>query len=171
VGFSSDTGCGLKATSTPGKSSCSIVVTPGHYPPRKADVLANYNGDGAHSASSGSASVRVKTPTCTVKLLSKRVSPQAKRLNLRVTCKVDAKLTITVRATPAGQKQIKFAHIKTTAKANKHTTIHAVFYSSGKHLLRTAKKGLRLTLKVTVVATPRTKTETVHLTSKGVKVT
>jgi len=170
VSFSTDSGCSLKSTSTPGQSQCSVTLIPGHYPPSTGDIAANYIGDAAHSASSGSGSFTVHPEGCSVKLLKKRLPQDAKRLPVYVTCTMAANLAITVTEKMHGHKRITFAHFKTSVNPNVNTKIRTLIYKAGRTALRTAPKGRKMTLSVTVVATPISPPVTILLTVKGVKI-
>lgn len=162
--------CQLKTTKVAGRSHCSLKFEPTEYPPHKARVFAAYQGDTAHKSSTGKRKVTVRPPGCSVKLASKRLARSATRVPIVVTCHLNAVLQITVLATMNGGSRVTFARLKTSVQQNKRTKIRTRITSQGLRALRTGPTSQRITLKVTIVATLRSKAVKVHVTTKGVKV-
>jgi hypothetical protein len=167
--FPNDAGCFLHATQTPGRSQCSIMLTPGRRPPTTASAVANYGGDVAHSGSKGEGTVTVRAETCSVKLKSKRLARRAKRLPVVVTCEMPADVRVTVIAVTRG-KRLTLAHLKTSVTAHKATTIRALISRSGLRLLRTGPKHRRMSFQLTGVASQRSRPLKIHVTVKGLTV-
>jgi hypothetical protein len=169
VSFSSDAGCFLHATQTPGQSQCSVTLTPGHFPPRTARAVANYGGDAAHTASRGEGSTAVRAQSCSVKLGSKRLGRRAKRLPVVVRCDMPADVRITVFTKAVHGPRITFAHLRTNVAADKPSPIRTPIYPAGLRVLRTARKGQKISLQVTIIASQTSHPVKIRAV-KGVKI-
>jgi hypothetical protein len=161
--FPSDGGCQLTATGSPGQSKCSIVFIPTQFPPRKAQVVANYAGDPAHGSSNGKGSVSVRGQRCSIKLRSKRLAPHSQRLRIVVTCEMhaDVRITIVALISHRGSRhpaRISFGHLRTTVAANKPAKLRILISQSGLRALESAAQHRYGTsLELTVVGTLRSK--------------
>jgi hypothetical protein len=109
----------------------------------------------------------VRAQRCTIKLVSKRLTRHTARLPVLVTCEIHADIRVTVYAL-GGRRPTVFAFLNTTVAANRRTTLRIPISRAGRQRMRVKHK--RLSLKITVVARPRSRPLKSTVTVRGVKV-
>lgn len=158
--FSNGSSCKLVPTPTAGLASCAALFTPGRRPPKKAKVVAGYQGDPAHTSSQGSVTLSVERQRCTVKLPSKKISAHATRLTVIVDCNIKANVGVKAVAHISGRpnSKVALAHEYKGVSANRRTKLRIkIRQSKLKFLVQLAKKGHTITLQITLVANKATK--------------
>ncbi len=156
--FADDSGCVLGATETPREAMCEVQFTPSQLPPAQARIDATYDGDDAHSASSGSAIIGVRAQRCTMKALSVRLTRHPAELGVLATCDARANVTITVKAVAARKGKLKalsleFGSLRATIAAGRPTVL-VIKPAAGvvKVLRAAASRHRRVSLKLTLTA-------------------
>lgn len=156
--FAEDSGCVLGATETPGVAICEVQFTPTQLPPAQARIQAFYSGDGAHSGSSDSAIIGVRTQRCRLKALSARLKGRPPVLGMIVTCDARANVTIAVKAAGARTGRFKaftiqFGSLRTTVTGGRPTVLVIKPSRAVLGALHTAsRRHQRVSLKLTLTA-------------------
>jgi hypothetical protein len=156
--FANDAGCVLGATVTPGVAICEVQFTPSLLPPTQARIDAFYGGDGAHSASSASAMVRIRAQRCRLKALSARLKGHPAVLGVLVTCDARANVTVTGKAVAARKGRFKaftlsFGAVRSSVTAGRPTVLVIKPSQGVIAALRTAsRRHQRVSLKLTLTA-------------------
>jgi hypothetical protein len=156
--FADDSGCVLGATETPGVAICEVQFTPTQLPPAQARIQAFYSGDGAHSGSSDSAIIGVRTQRCRLKALSARLKGRPPVLGMIVTCDARANVTLAVKAAGARTGRfraftIQFGSLRTTVTGGRPTVLVIKPSREVLGVLHTAsRRHQRVSLKLTLTA-------------------
>ncbi len=156
--FAEDSGCALGATETPGVAICEVQFTPTQLPPAQARIQAFYSGDGAHSGSSDSAIIGVRTQRCRLKALSARLKGHPPVLGMIVTCDARANVTLAVKAAGARTGRfraftIQFGSLRTTVTGGRPTVLVIKPSREVLGVLHTAsRRHQRVSLKLTLTA-------------------
>ncbi len=156
--FADDSGCVLAPDGTPGVSICQVLFTPSQLPPNRARITADYNGDLAHGASHGVATVAIRSQHCALRALATKLSHRPVGLGVVVTCDARANVQITVNAAAARtrsfkQIRLRFGVLKAAVTAGRPTVLVIKPAAGVLPILRAAtRRHRRVSLKLTLVA-------------------
>ena len=156
--FADDSGCVLAPADTAGVSICQVLFTPSQLPPNQARIIADYDGDLAHGASDGQATVAIRAQHCSLRALATKLSARPVGLGVVVTCDARANVQITVDAAAARTRSFKqirlqFGVLKTVVTAGRPTVLVIKPAAGVLPILRAAtRRHRRVSLKLTLVA-------------------
>jgi hypothetical protein len=148
--------CQLAPTSVPGRSACSISFRPTQFPPTKADLLASYDGDAAHTGSNGKRTLKVRPPTCSIALASKRIAAGIKHLPVVVKCGFLATVKVRIFAVIAARgsfpgARLRLAGLNGIVGPDKRTKLQTFVSAPALGAVVTAaKRGQRVSLELTL---------------------